>query len=608
MGPDGTTEYCADGNILVLNTQTDCSGNYAFTPGGNNISCSVALGKWIANPHYSPLDIAYNPDTQNWQQFIEDPTVSYRYCNLNISLNVVSVPGGYAGPNYNNFNQGTIPITDVTQVSMGGGATPCGSSQNPAYGRPQQNTPQASVAGNIIAFSLQELPAFTFVSGLPVLNPLSGTFTINIVDQFHGANNILTSMIRGGKYYYVRNTSYNLEDTCTTTETTTSVSPYLSDTFTNVDWPNLNYFVIASTIPAPGWTDGYPGSNPNVYGPYNFPQVPAYPIWNYGTGSAAVAAFQALLKVAPMGCVEYPLHLEIILIPSTPVSPLQMVADYCEGTITVAWITQNNLLLVSNHRSPSRQIGNSLVGWDMPYTPSFAASSTVTTIGMTYLVNKLLSLFVVGTTEAVYLNTAFGDSASWNSGGSLGGSLNGNPGPRSRGMSGLLEYSASHVNPRIDRSVQGNFLLGPNVGNSCFLGRGGFFDFGSKYGVLYTNDNASNTPRYTTYWYASTDGVTWSFVSTPTAITGYVCSAIPLPSGTILGLSYDTTSQLCTPFRSRDQGATWEFGSSHVSLIPVTEHTAPPMLVSTPGGAYAVWVLNDHASFAFTSDEGNTWS
>jgi hypothetical protein len=318
--------------------------------------------------------------------------------------------------------------------------------------------------------------------------------------------------------------------------------------------------------------------------------------WNWGrwgfTAGVTTSAITYTTTSAGFGASG---NTYIILAGIALTSPVFSLADGYMGVVSIIWIKQNDDLMISSNRSAMAHVGHSTVGWDMPYL----LYHFVTEAGLSYLANGLLLLETNGSGSSKgYLNNAFGVNGSWNSGVTIA-APNCQPGSKKRSRTTVIRLTGSDVEIDFDYSTQGNFSGATSVaGVPSDIQRCGFADFGAVQALLLTHG--------TTVCYRSKDGgITWTSAAI-SAITGTVCSGVMLPSYTFLALVYDTTAMTCKAARSRDTGITWEQDSAAIPQIPALAY--PPCLVSLTQGVLAIWILSDQPHFAFSSDEGRTWT
>jgi hypothetical protein len=599
-GQPGT--YCSDGDISFVQTQTDCNGAYSFTLRGCIIMAAMAIGKYILNPVWDP-DCSFDDVDQRLKskQFIPDPATepAYRCCtpgpthwiypphykDATGGAGGIGAPGYYAQDLF--FQQ--LDTTDATAlISYSGGTTPCGEidfSQNGIIAR--QNIPYC--------FQYWKAPGWGMYSNFPAATPLSGTFGFDFHDGPDSHSLAMTTWItKNGKYYRVLNAVYSVVDNCGNTESTQLDAQGLYAHTSVIDWPTVTSITLTSALPDCSFTDGYPGSNPNVYGPYDAGSWGPVPTWIYGSDLAPLLS----------GCVCSILTPAVFIEDCSSTStPLRADVFPVTRTLGVAWVNAAGMLLTAVHRGPLAYAANSAQGWEATQILEGANASApgyqFLRNGRAYVDYQLSTVGKYRTNDRQGAGPASAWSATtrqFNSGAAAAGRS-----PfedfrfvLSTGGSPTWQLLTSRDNRGDSWLGGGNASAGAD-GTCC----GGAW-VGTGYGLLY-NTAGSVYYRFNpkpTDWSGVTD---ISVGSTLTAV-GLQRAA----SGTLVGLLYDPVSQRCRACRSRARGAagSWE-------LLPFTptipKLSTPPALVTLDSALLAVWQTGDQPQFAISYDEGMSW-
>lgn len=410
-----------------------------------------------------------------------------------------------------------------------------------------------------------------------VLNFFSG----DIANQHQGEIYVLVK--KGTQYYQVNNANITLNDSCSASNTITGYATTVNGGALFTDWPLWTSMVINAGLP------------PNCSYSTNTNLTPvSLPAHTYLTNGTTL----------PVPVETYDLNFlwAIVIQDCTPVATTVLIADHYLNIISLSWINSLGEVWASNHRHPSKQIGTSTVGWDTPVKLAGTSLQLFTNLGMTYLEDGTLELLCyTSSVVGAFTNLDFGDTTAW-----TGSVVSGFgvetliPGPRTRAQTAALAMAVSHAGLVVDTTKSGTFTIStPDFSPLPDLKRGGMIDTGSKYGVLTT---IAGVTYFGTCNYIG-GSMTINSVST---ISGHVASMVQCKSHTLVALIYDTASSTCKAARSRDGGLTWEQDTTAISAIPAL--ATPPMLVSLDGGLYAVWLISQQPWFAFSPDEGKTWT
>jgi hypothetical protein len=584
--------YCSDGDLHFVSVQTDCNGAWSFAVSGSVLAAGLTYGKWIANPDYDPIvsleGMTYEQEVRVSSQFLPDPTTVAQYFCMGWSgAGTWTYPAGYSG----SFPAGGTVTIDT--YSQGGGIsdaalvgpayqTGCGDSQTSGV-VPQQQSP-----------SLVQVWQPTYHLSYNKSNPLAGAFTVDFNDESSSvASSLVTWITKNGKWYQLANASYDLVDSCGTTESTGYDAFYGASTFSHVDWPNLTSITLTSALPNCGFRDGYPSpDNSNVYGPEASPIGANHrPTYYYGSSLTPLLA----------GCVGTNFTPIVIFDCNSTPTPLR--ADVWNRTLGVAWTNAAGALFTAVHRAPLAHIGDSGAGWE---TSQVIEAANAASPGYQYLRTGRAyldyALSGVGTSRANDRQGA-GPASAWSAlaGQTYVGAAAAGRSPLedwrfvlSTGGAPVWQFVTSHDNRGTAWSAVSASVVA--AGTTC-----GAAWLGTGYGLLYNRASDGHAVFRSTQKPSDWSGATDHDLGTALVVAGMD----RLPTGTLVGLLYDPSTQRCRACRSRDRGVTWELGPFS-EIIPAL--ATPPALVGFDFAAIAVWQTGDQPQFAVSVNEGDTWA
>lgn len=536
-----------DNQYSVLQTTTDCNGDFAFSVPIDVNHMDLYIGGIIVNPAWTGgncTDICSSIS----QFLIFDPA---------------SDPRGNSG------GISVIPVTGTSPLS--------GSPADNAWFQNGTGLATLHGASGVVFGQVNEL---AITANPSVLNiQMGGTGTSQV-----GTIRVLVK--KGVDYYTVNNASITLTDTCGASNTFTGGAlGFGGPTWT--DWVGWNSMTINSGIPP----DCSYATNANLT---LFTSLPLTSV-DYVTTSNTLPT------------ITKPYHQDfrwfIILqdCTSTPI-PGQM-ADAQNGVIAFIWNNSSGAIKFARHLSPSANIGTGTTGWET--TQTFA--DTGDHVGMCFIEDVTLCAdftTITGTPSPMFKkNTSSGLSGQWNTATSSTAS-----GAQAVARS-TLKYATKVIGNLTTGSLvmykdfiqDGTFTIpSSNITTSSTTTlRCGLAFLGDKYGCLY------NTNSTTILFSTSTNATTWS--STSTSLIDQVASMVKtLGSNSLVGLTWNSTAKQCKAVRSYDSGTTWEQDTSYISVIPTLD--VPPTLVPMQDGVYAVWQVSDAPNFAYSGDAGKTWT